>query len=225
MLRRLLQSCRLGYESYIVTNGGAMRRWFKRLAEVPGVSYAGSPQIQRAKLPGYNSVPRQVTVCLGKDKHATLFWPRQGGKTGSSPAWHHANINPPATWQTAQYLRRLQEVLELPGEPRDYHFGIQGCIEVLWQRRQGDPALYQQIEELCWLDIRLIEAQPEAVADERDGEKFFYHVLAFGRLLRLYELEGFLNEALDVAKRAAHFQQPLGTERLLERVARIQAEP
>jgi hypothetical protein len=114
--------------------------------------------------------------------------------------------------------------------PRDYHFAIQGATGVLWgRRRRLEPDFLAWFEYLNWLDIRLIQAFPDAVRDEyADGQPArpeFYGVSAFSNLISLYSREGFLHEAKRVAQLASHFGQ--GEQvlaELEERFAALRAE-
>jgi hypothetical protein len=121
----------------------------------------------------------------------------------------------------------MYEALELPGETTDYHFIIQGCVEELWKRhrRHQDPSLLEHIEHLCWLDIRLVEAQPDAIAFDHNGAQRYFRVLAFEHLICLYEREGFLHDAFEVAQRAAKFSpEATYSEQLRQRLNRLEAE-
>lgn len=61
-------------------------------------------------------------------------------------------------------------MLELPGEASDYRFAIQGCFGRLWSLRRTHPRVTEEIEKLCWLDIRLPEALPDTLRYEQtDG--------------------------------------------------------
>lgn len=101
----------------------------------------------------------------------------------------------------------MYEAIELPGQASDYHFAIQGCLQTLWRRRAEAPALLDQFEQLCWLDIRLIEARPGIIRFERDREVQFARVLGVEYLARLYERNGYLKEALEVARRLSRLGQ------------------
>lgn len=128
---------------------------------------------------------------------------------------------------TTTRIRVLQEALERPGSPSNYHFAILGCIEELWtwQRRRGHPELLAEIEDLCWLDVRLVGAMPSILTYERNGEQLYSAVPAFHHLIELYEREGFLQDALAVARRAARFypDYPRVLE-LEQRIAQLDAE-
>jgi hypothetical protein len=119
----------------------------------------------------------------------------------------------------------MREALELPGQTSDYHFAIQGCGEMLWKNRREEPWGIQEMERLYWLDIRLIEAHPETISFEREGKRSYFQVAAFDRLVYLYRREGYLHEALIVAKRAVKFDQQEGTlEELQQRIAALESE-
>lgn len=205
-----------------------MVEWFHRLADVPGVNYTGYPGMQRTRLPGHHARPQIVTFTFDGKRHESLRWPTRGGETSASPAKTHGFLSLPDQEESPQLLlQRMYEALELPGEPTDYHFIIQSCIEELWKRkrRQQDPSLLERIEELCWLDIRLVEAKPDAIAFDHHGTQRYFHVVAFTHLMRLYEREGFLHEALEVAQRATRFSPDvMDAEQLRQRLARIEAE-
>jgi hypothetical protein len=131
----------------------------------------------------------------------------------------------PTSSNAANALRELYAGFERPGEPRHYHFAIQGCSETLWKFRRDEPWVIEQVEVLCWLDIQLIETYPDAVAFKRDGETQYDNVDAFYRLIKLYENDGYLEEAVDVASRAIRFNQAQHHfERLQARIAQLEAE-
>jgi hypothetical protein len=142
----------------------------------------------------------------------------------------------------------LQDGFERPGSPRNYHFAIQHCSETLWKFRRDEPWAIEQVEVLCWLDIHLLEAYPfaasaresfrdacsleelqrlwpAAITPERDGETEYDHVDSFYRLIKLYENDGYLEEAIEVARRAFRFNQAQDYfESLLARIAQLEAE-
>jgi hypothetical protein len=202
-----------------------MIKWFRRLAEIPGVRYDTPPGITRVHLPGHNLVPEQHTYEFDGRRHESLSWRTKEGSTSASPA-HNWQTEPRPGESAAQTtLRQLYETLELPGVPSDYHFAIQGCHESLWKNRREEPWVVEQIERLCWLNIQLMEACPEAISSEREGEAQYYSVSAFNRLIGLYEHEGYLKEALEVARRAVRFNQAQHEfESLQQRVAQLEAE-
>ncbi len=122
-------------------------------------------------------------------------------------------------------IRNVYEGLELPGEPSDYHFLIQGSASELWARRRQEPRVIGEVEKLCWLDIRLVEAWPGAASDKYSDEREFYAILSFGTLIEIYEREGFLAEAFEVAELAARYGQgDEARERLMQRIESVENE-
>jgi len=181
-------------------------QWFKRLADVPGISYEGSQTVDRTKLPGHDLEPKVSEFGFGGELHRGLSWPTSdGGSTSSSPVHQrvYGSGEDPTPWEA---LRQLEETLELPGELSDYHFAIQGVYEAVYKRRREDLSLLEETERLCWLDIELIEAYPETVATGHENLPYA-HVLAYRRLVTLYEGEGYFREALEVAQRGLRIGQ------------------
>jgi len=122
-------------------------------------------------------------------------------------------------------IRNVYEGLELPGEPTDYHFLIQGSASQLWSHRRQEPCVIGEVEKLCWLDIRLVEAWPGAASNQYSDEREFYAILSFGALIEIYEREGFLAEALEVAELAARYgQHDEVRERLIRRIEAVENE-
>jgi hypothetical protein len=117
------------------------------------------------------------------------------------------------------------EGLELPGEPSDYHFLIQGAASELWKRRRDSPELIGEVEYLCGLDLQLVEARPDCITfDQGEGSRF-YAITAFGTLIELFEREGALHEALEVAEHAGRYGQcERQRDDLKERIAVVENE-
>ena len=196
--------------------------WFQRFAEIPGVAHEG-PGVDRRRLKGHNAVPEVHTFDRDEDVAGppqTLWW----GNGSASPAHERAFVD----WNampTAKVLRNVMEALEVPGQPTDYHFALQGAATALWSRRRAEPEVLDDVERLCWLGIRLIQARPDAVSDEYRPEGGFYSVGAFKTLITLYEREGALREGLEVATLAERFDQLAEkAEELRERLAVLEAE-
>ena len=78
-------------------------------------------------------------------------------------------------------------------------------------------ALIGEAERLFRLDIDLVDARPDAVSDDYEGERRFYAMAAFSTLVDLFEREGALHEALEVAEHGARYGQ---CERRARRTAR-----
>lgn len=205
-----------------------MVEWFCRLADIPGVGYLGRSDIQRSSLPGYNATPQIVTYTFDGRRSESLRWPTHEGEASGSPAKVHSFfVSDDHKESTQIMLQRMYEALELPGEATDYHFIIQVCIEVLWKLRQReqDTLPLEHLEQLCWLDIQLIEAKPEAITYDQNGTQQYFNVSAFDHLLRLYEREGFLHEAFEVVQRAVKFYPDIKSyDKIRQRLRQLEAE-
>ena len=185
-----------------------MPKWFRRFAEIPGVDYPGSQGVKRSRLKWHDAVPRSVG--------GFLSWP-----SGSSASPAHEQAFKQDDKSIAEALNRVSEALELPGEPVDYHFAIQGVAEFIRKHHREDPSALSEMERLAWLDLRLVEACPECVSF--DGR--YVRILAFAILVDLYTEEGFIREALEVAERAQRFQAvEIDIDDLRQRIARIESE-
>jgi len=140
----------------------------------------------------------------------------------ASPCNRHTAAARPSEAECGYAVRQLAEKLELPGTPSDYHFAIQDVLYVLWKYRAGDPEVLEALEALCWLNIRLLEACPEVF---RMGDVSYPRLFAFESLEQILEQEGYLHEALEVARRAHPFGQLEGkVEMLTNRIAAMEAE-
>lgn len=201
-----------------------MTDWFRRLADVPGAGYPGSPGIDRTKLKGHNAVPEVRSYVFEGQRQTSLSWSVRGGTTSASPA-HELAFQSGQDESTVAVLRRVARALELPGVVSDYHFCIQGAVEALWSRRRDEPEVYDEIEGLCWIDLQLLEARPDFLTVDRAGETGYLRVSTIERLMTLYEREGFLVEALEIAERAARLHQgEERVQRLRQRIAQVEAE-
>lgn len=187
--------------------------WYKRFADVPGVSYERSSSIDLSQLDGYDSEPTLHEFEFDGKVHRSLHWPTPGGYTSASPV-HRRAFGSRDAESPYFALRELEETLELPGELSDYHFATQGTCQAVFDARRQDFKLLEEVERLCWLDVALIEAHP-SVAEYEPGK--FFRVVGYEMLMRLYEGEGYFAEALEVAQRSAH----LGQEYSLDRAQRL----
>lgn len=203
-----------------------MIEWFQRLADVPGVDYTGDRAVRRSTLAGHDAVPRTVSHMIEGKRREYLMWRTKDGETSASPASQHAMSSSLSrtAGSSEVLLRTLGEVLELPGLATDYHFAILGCVEELWKRRRQEPGMLSEVERLCWIDVYLVEARPSTILFDRDGKSEFARVPAFGHLIQLYEREGFLLEAIEVAQRAERFGAESAVERLRVRLAQVESE-
>ncbi len=106
-------------------------------------------------------------------------------------------------------------------DDEDHPTAIQHVLEAFWKEREAAPEEYSTIEWLCWLDIKLIEAHPEAITMGEPPS--FVLVYAFDHLIRLYEREGLMHEALAVAERVARFRnEDRAVPELRERLTRLE---
>lgn len=204
-----------------------MEKWFRRLSEVPGVGYQGSPGVDRTRLRGHNAVPKVSVSTWDGKRHESLTWTIGSVSGSASPAQSHGFTPAPGTESPQKSMQRMYEALELPGTLGDYHFIIQRCCGQLsdWRTRHSEPWVFAELEKLCWLDIHLVEAHPNTVASDRAEGPAYYTVTAFSTLIRLYEQEGYLHEALDVAERAERFGSGgKAVEELRAKVANLEAE-
>ncbi len=196
--------------------------WFRRLGDIPGLHYQGESTLDRRRLRGYDAVPR-IEHYGGEPSLSWQVGPE--GSTSSSPAHERAFGDDMRDRPTPEILRHLAETLEVPGEASDYHFAIQHAADILWSRRRTEPDVLDQVERLCWLDLRLIEAQPDIVRFEHEGGSGFARVTGLKTLITLYEREGYLREALAVAERAERFDQlQEKADELRDRLAVLEAE-
>ena len=202
-------------------------QWFARFGDIRGVEYVGRPEIDRSKLPGFASTPSVRVVEFDGKRRESLEWP------GLEPSTYSTGRAPASEWMDRSTDRKLplmvqilHEALELPGQPADYHFAIQGCCDVLWNHRDEEPWILVEIENLCLLDIQLIESCPEAITFESvDNPGHYAYVKAFEFLIKMYVQEEYLQDALDVGRKAMVFhQQPVAVEKLAERLSNANAE-
>jgi hypothetical protein len=198
--------------------------WYSRMGDILGLEFT-SPDVDRSKLPGHDSTPEVHVFEFDGERRESLWWRTADGDTSGSPAQAHAHDDS-ADRPVADILRRLYEALELPGQPADYHFAIQGAAGQLWNRRREERDVLPKMEELCWLDIRLVESCPQAVSYEGTDGATYYAITAFHSLISLYEREGFIADALAVVLRAKPFGRQVEgeQERLEAKLAAIESE-
>lgn len=199
-------------------------KWFRRFAEVPGISYEGAERVDRTSLLGYGHEPTLEVYEFDGNRQKQLEWPSlSGGVTSSSPVHQRAFGELPENVSHEDLRRWIEETLELPGELSDYHFAIQRYCEAAYKWRKQDPTVLADLERFCLLDVELTEVHTEIIEYE-PGKS--YKVLGFGRLIGLYEREGCLYDALEVAERGLVCGQDLErkAEELRERVAVLEAE-
>ncbi|MFC4455304.1 hypothetical protein [Deinococcus sonorensis] len=181
-----------------------MAGWYSRLADVPQTEYAVRT-VDRTKLALIGLRPERGDEINGE----TYYWWPVGkhGSTSASPVQQHG-VGKAWPKTPAALLRRIDEVLELPGTPSDYHFFLQAAIEELWKFRASAPDVLPEVERLAWLDLRLVTSAADPAASHNEGERSAFGVRAFSLLKRLYLLNGDLEGAWQVEQHARrHGQQ------------------
>lgn len=196
--------------------------FFFGLSNVPGVGYECPPGIDRQALLRVNEKPRISTYFFDGKRRTSVSWDQPNGvSTSQSPASAWAATGPmDAPWP--ETVRRLYEALELPGTASDYHFALLRATDVLWESRRQDPEVLAELERLCLLHIKLLERSPEVARLERcEGEPIALYAPAFRYLVRLYEQEGMIEDALEIARRGRALGHSIADEERLE--ARLKA--
>lgn len=195
-----------------------MATWYARMADIPQIQFRGSPGVSRASLAEARVRPR---TGYGGDY---LMWPSPQGETSASPA-HQRAFHDTTAMNRDDLVRWVWEGLEVPGEPSDYHFLLQGAVERLWKCRGSDPEGLRFVEIFGYLDLALIEAAPQAVTlDRGDGPQGFVHILTLDMLLILLEREGAFREALALSRRAERFGERYRREDIEAKVAALDDE-
>lgn len=199
--------------------------WYNRFADIPGIQYTTPAGIRRPDMPKRFLTPERHVYEWDGRTHSSLSWKDDEGETSASPAMRWPPDDDPPRPAPSLILQRLYETLELPGIPSDYHFALLRAYGELASHARRAPDLFADVERLCLLDIELLEALPEIVGELDNPEQPAIRVPAFDHLIRLYERNGLLDDALAMARRGAALGQ--GTddvERLEERIAALQAE-
>lgn len=188
--------------------------WYRRFGDIPGISYETPPGLSPERLRGFGMKPELLRYESG----ASLWW----GDTTESPSSAHAIFD--SSRSANSLVKRMHEVLELPGTASDYHFALAGAVGSLFGLRAADPSALEAMERFCWLDIELIEARPEAfLYEDAEGSTAYYGFPSMSRLITLYSTEGYLREALAVVEKAERFGQASGQqEKLAARLAAVE---
>ncbi|MFC4118966.1 hypothetical protein [Nonomuraea zeae] len=188
------------------------------MADILGIGFTGSPDIDRSRLPDAHVRPRQ------ERGSRYLYWPTPEGGTSASPA-HRRAFADTKHMDTNGLVRWVWEGVELPGIASDYHFLLQGAIKQLWSRRRSAPEGLQFVEVFAALDLGLIEAVPHAVAiDEADPAQGFARLASVEVWMKLLETEGALRDAVAVSRRAQRFGESYRRADLEAKVAALDAE-
>jgi hypothetical protein len=202
------------------------KSWFPRFGDIPGVTRTTPADVDRRKIRGHDVKPEKNDW-----DSDSVWWPslepgEEEGSTTATPAQQYVGHDWSEAKTVEAVLHNMAEALELPGNPSDYHFIIAGAQERLWKLRQTDPAAVREVERLCWLDVELVRARPEIIAPYNEDEPHLY-MTVLDVLYRLYQREGYLAEAEEIAAMAVNefhqrFERHLDEAR--ERRALLEAE-
>ena len=125
-------------------------RWFRRLAEVPGIGYIPELPINRSTLWGHDATPETLRYRSDGQRLEALQWPARGAlSTSATPAKQWQSEPQPGESLAHAALRQMCEALELPGTIPDYHFAIASCSGMLWQQRHNEPWALLTLERLA----------------------------------------------------------------------------
>jgi hypothetical protein len=203
----------------------ADRSWYPRMGDIPGLDYNPPSGVDPTTIPGWDAVPMKETISEFRGREIVgLMWGDRRSATSASPANQFASSNFD-TERSPQYaVAELWKGLELPGTPPDYHRLIGGVAGWLNAIRWKQPNVSAQLEQLCWLDVKLIQAAPGAIINEYadEGVLDYYSVGSFYYLIEIYLDEGYVQDARAVGELAATFKQDLTN--LQERLAALEAE-
>lgn len=189
---------------------------FTRLADIKALGYVGPPDIDRRSLPYHDLQPKVSTSNFTGKEKSFVSWNLGNGVTASqSPASAWA-ISETRGVKLSDILRRFYEALELPGSAADYHDIIWRTAEALWDWRRDEPEVLVELERLWLLDLKLVETLHDMALNLEEELPYVTYVRATIHLIQLYEREGYISEALEVARRGAALGQVSGEVDRLE---------
>lgn len=171
-------------------------QWYPRLGDVPGISFAGSPGVNRSTLPEANRRPSL--------QYGSLSWETADGTTSASPAHQVTYAEREVGAKTL--VKRTWEGLELPGVVSDWHFLLMGTASALWNKRRIDPEFLPECETFCRLDLQVVTTHPDLFLIDRASDRPEYlSIPSFTILVKLLRAVDDLEEALRVARVGAKF--------------------
>lgn len=195
--------------------------WVPSLRELEAVRYSPPAGIQAPRLSRDQAIPKVSSYEFDGEERTYLSWKTRDGSTSASPASRHSATDSDDDSTIEEMVRHLHEGLCLPGTPSDYHFAIQRVVDALWKRRRSDPKAVGPLEELCLLDIAIVETHPDSF---RTGDRFV-SMTSTRLLVSLYEHAGDLDAAVALARRVDPFLNGTGEiERLEEKRNRLTEE-
>jgi hypothetical protein len=188
--------------------------WYRRLGDVPGMNFAGSPNVDRRQLRWAEMVPvirEPLRDYPNQRPEDRLSWDYAGEwSTSDSPADRHWRAGPDDPHRETPELleQRLYEALELPGTVNDYHFIVMAAATSTESLARDDPILLTKVEEFCVLDLRITSGHPDVfIWTDQNGDPKPLVVPACDILARLYRHEGAVREWLEVEEQAARLSQ------------------
>lgn len=133
------------------------------------------------------------------------------------------------------HARLLRERLAAPGTVSDYVLAIAAYLEALWVARREMPEALEEMEHNFRLGLTLIELHADELSKWGHDGSPRPLIWPFRQMCLVYEREGYLHEALDVAERAArlntwftatssHTRQAGDVENIRARIALIAGE-
>ena len=168
--------------------------WFRCFEEVPGIGYQSDPQ-RRGRLRQRDAVPDVKRFEFDGERTESLWW----GNSSQSPA-HELAMSDSRKETSQQARERALNALELPGELTDYHFAMQGTVDIIYKRRKSEPQFLAFAEWLAWFDALLVEAYPDSFRISAEKDEYL-RIVSIDFLVELHQREGYLHEALALAER------------------------
>ncbi len=195
------------------------------MGDIPGLDYDPPSGLDLTSIPGWDAVPVKESISEFRGREVVdLMWGDRRSATSASPASQFASSIYDTERSPQDAVADLWKGVELPGTPSDYHRLIGRAADGLNAIRWKQPNVTAQLEQLCWLDIKLIQAVPGAIINEYadEGVIDYYSVGSFFYLIEIYLDEGYVQDARAVGELAVTFKQDLTN--LQERLAALEAE-
>lgn len=180
-------------------------KWFPRFAEIPEIEYAAPKGLDFSHLAVMKITPEISYYNFDGKRRKSIMWNYGNTSSSASPAHGWTATLRPGESQPLFLLRQVYETLELPGKLSDYHFALQRTHDELNGFIGKESWVAHEIEKLCRLNIQLLDKHPETISYENENGIHYARVTAFNRLISLYENEGYLRDALEIAKIALKF--------------------
>ena len=180
-------------------------KWFPRFAEIPGINYETPKNLEFAYLPGRGKTPEISYYDFDGKRRQSIMWKYGDIRSGASPAREWKTVSREGESEASKLVRQIYEILELPGTLSDYHFALQRTHDDLNGFIGREAWILTEIEKLCLLNARLLDTHPETISYENDQGIHYFRVTALNKLIKLYETEGYLHDALEIAQIAVKF--------------------